>query len=92
MDLEAAGDVMFARLGLMLATVGGPVHRGVDDAFGLVADVEQAPDFGECQADPASERRGFVASGVVGGTDDLLVGDGAEFSDVGIGCGPPFFA
>ena len=83
---------MFARLGLMLAAVGGPVHRGVDDAFGLVADVEQAPDFGECQADPASERRGFVASGAVGGTDDLLVGDGAEFSDVGIGCGPPFFA
>jgi hypothetical protein len=40
LDLEATSEVVAAGFSLVLATVGGPVHRGVDDPFYLVADVE----------------------------------------------------
>jgi hypothetical protein len=40
LDLEASDEVVSAGVGLVLATVGGPVHGGVDDVFCLVEDVE----------------------------------------------------
>jgi hypothetical protein len=40
LDLEASGEVVSASFSLVLATVGGPVHGGVDDLFYLVAEVE----------------------------------------------------
>jgi hypothetical protein len=93
LDLEASGEVMCLGIGLVLTPVGGPVHRGVDDAFGLVTEVEQAPDFGEGQADPPSER--CVLS--------VVDRAGCRFGRAGFGggdsrgggavvCGSPFFA
>jgi hypothetical protein len=40
LDLEASLEVMCSGVGLVLAAVGRPPHRGVDDVFGLVTDVE----------------------------------------------------
>jgi hypothetical protein len=57
LDLEASGEVVPASFGLVLATVGRPAYGGVDDSFFLVADVEQASDLGEGQADPSPEWR-----------------------------------
>jgi hypothetical protein len=51
LDLEALGEVVPAGFGLVSAAVEGPGHRGVNELFGLVADVEQASDLGEAQAD-----------------------------------------
>jgi hypothetical protein len=89
LDLEASGEVVCAGLGLMLAAIGRPVHRGVNNMFGLVTDVEQAPDFGEGQADPTTEWRGLFGSG---GTGDPVAGGGAGFCRTVIGFGSPFFA
>ena len=63
MDLEASGEVMRSGIGLVLTAVGGPVHRGVNGVFGLVTEVEQAPDLGEGQVDPPSERRVWPTAG-----------------------------
>ena len=80
---------MCAGLGLMLAAIGRPAHRGMNNLFGLVTDVEQAPDFGEGQADPTTERPGLFGSG---GAGDLVAGAGAGFCRVVIGFASPFFA
>ena len=83
-------------VGLVLASVGRPPHRGVDDVFGLVSDVEQAADLGQGQPDPVAKRRvrfgpagagglvvgGLIVCGVAGG----VVGRGV----VAVGCGSPF--
>jgi len=40
LDLEASSEVTALGVGLVFASVDRPAHRGVDDVFGLVADVE----------------------------------------------------
>jgi len=100
LDLEASSEVMFSSVGLVLAAVGRPPHRGVDGVFGLVADVEQASDLGQGQADPAPERGrgrcdlvgvgGLVVAGlVVGGFPGGGVG---RCGVAALGCESPFFA
>ena len=46
-----------AGFGLVFSAVDRPVHGGVDELSCLVADVEQASDLGEGQANAASARR-----------------------------------
>jgi hypothetical protein len=56
LDLEAPREVVPPRVGLVLAAPRGPAHGCVDELFCLVAQVEQASDLGEAQADPLWER------------------------------------
>ena len=88
MDLEASLEVMCSGVGLVLAAVGRPPHRRVDDVFGLVTDVEQSADLGEGQADPVAERR--VCLGLVG-VGGGVVGDVVGSGWFAVGCGSPFF-
>jgi hypothetical protein len=79
---------MPARVGLVLAAPRGPAHGCVDELFCLVADVEQASDLGEAQADRSSERRGRIGLGAgrhLGGGD---VGS----CDAAGGSSSPFFS
>ncbi len=66
-SLEVSLEVMCSGVGLVLVAVGRPPHRGVDDVFGLVTDVEQPADLGESQADPVAERRAWLPD--VGGLE-----------------------
>jgi hypothetical protein len=54
LDLEASGEVVSAGIGLVFAAVDRPGHGRVDESFGLLTEVEQAPDLGQAQADPWS--------------------------------------
>src|SRR4051812_25396944 len=66
------------------------VHGGVDELSCLVADVEQASDLGEGQANAASARRRRVGAGGAGGGGSVAGGVSA-FGGVACG-GSPFFA
>jgi hypothetical protein len=78
---------MSAGVGLVFASVDGPVQGRVYGVFDLVADVEQASDLGEGQASAsAGWRRGERAGAVGGYLADAPAGSGAGVG----GCGSPF--
>jgi len=75
LECEASLDVVPAGFGLVFSTVDRPVHGGVDELFCLVADVEQASDLGEGQANAASaRRRRRVVAGGAGGDGSVANG------------------
>ena len=79
---------MSARVGLVLAAPHGPAHGCVDELFCLVADIEQASDLGEAQADPSPERRRRIG---LGGGRHLGGGVGSR-GVAADGCRSPFFS
>jgi hypothetical protein len=55
LDLEASPEVVPSCVGLVVAAVVRPVQRVLDDVFGLVGDVEQAPDLGNGEREQSAD-------------------------------------